>query len=36
LKILDRQLFEVLFGRLSAQEAAKAFISEVNTNLSGN
>lgn len=34
LKILDRQLFEVLFGRLSAQEAAKAFISEVNTNLS--
>ncbi|GAA3286938.1 ABC transporter substrate-binding protein [Arthrobacter citreus] len=36
LKILDRQLFEVLFGRVSAQEAAKAFIAEVNTNLSGN
>lgn len=36
LKILDRQLFEVLFGRISAQEAAKAFIAEVNTNLSGN
>ncbi|MET4061861.1 hypothetical protein ABIB35_003438 [Arthrobacter sp. UYP6] len=33
---LDRQLFEVLFGRLSVEEAAKAFTAEVNANLAGN
>ena len=36
LKILDRQLFEVLFGRLSVEEAATAFMAEVNANLAGN
>ena len=36
LKILERQLFEYLFNRISAQDAAKALIAEVNTNLAGN
>lgn len=34
--ILERQLVEVLFGRLTPQQAAEGFITEVNTNLSGN
>lgn len=33
--ILERQLVEVLFGRLTPQQAAAGFITEVNTNLSG-
>lgn len=33
LEILNRQLFEVLFGQSTSEEAAMAFIAEVNTNL---
>lgn len=33
LQILDRQLFEVLFGRATSEQAAQAFITEVNGNL---
>ncbi|MFD1846270.1 ABC transporter substrate-binding protein [Arthrobacter flavus] len=33
LEVLDRQLFEVLFDQTTAEEAALAFIAEVNANL---
>lgn len=33
LQILDRQVFEVLFGRATSEQAAEAFIAEVNENL---
>jgi multiple sugar transport system substrate-binding protein len=36
LQILDRQLFEVLFDRATSEQAAQAFIDEVNGNLANN